>query len=102
MCWDRAVRYTTTVIFTSVVLDFVCCQNYKIVKPQLFRCWIVLPSLGKKGGSGQKAYLLGPSVELYSDLESPMSSRVQISSFPPFLPEDGWRIELSKSSSFII
>jgi hypothetical protein len=31
--------------------------NYKIIKLQRFGSWILLPSSGKKGGRGQKAYL---------------------------------------------
>jgi hypothetical protein len=51
------------------ILDFVHRLNYKIIKLQLFGIWILLPSSGKEGGRGHKAYLLGLLVELNSDVD---------------------------------
>jgi hypothetical protein len=56
-----------------VFLDFVHRLNYKIIKLQRFGSWILLPSSGKKGGRGQKPYLLGPLVELALGLELEVS-----------------------------
>jgi hypothetical protein len=39
------------------------------MKVQRFGSWILLPSSDIKGGRGQKTYLLGPLVELASDLD---------------------------------
>jgi hypothetical protein len=41
------------------------CLNIKL---QNFESWILLSSSGKKGETEQKSYLLGPPVELGSDL----------------------------------
>jgi hypothetical protein len=52
-----------------VLLDVAQHLNHKIIKSQLFESWILLLSSGKEGGRGQKTYLLGPLVELASDLD---------------------------------
>jgi hypothetical protein len=41
---------------------------WNFTKSQRFDSWILQPSLGKKGGRGQKTYLLGSLVELASGL----------------------------------
>jgi hypothetical protein len=55
------------IICKIVLLEFVHRQNFNVIKLERFGSWILLPSSGKKvggGGRGQKAYLLGPLVEL--------------------------------------
>jgi hypothetical protein len=65
-------RFLTMVIICKIVLlDFVHRLHYKIIKSQRFEIWILLSSSGKKkGGRGQKAYLLCRLVELASDLKA--------------------------------
>jgi hypothetical protein len=56
-----------------VLLDFVHRLKNDNLTKQRFGSWILLPSSGKKGGGGerrQRAYLLGPLVELSSDLST--------------------------------
>jgi hypothetical protein len=56
-------------IMKIVLLDFVHRLYYKIIKLKRFGSWTLLPSSGRNGGgeAGQKAYLLGPRVELASE-----------------------------------
>jgi hypothetical protein len=49
-----------------VLWDFVHRLDYKIIKLQRIGSWILLV---EKRGRGQKTYLLGPLVELASDLD---------------------------------
>jgi hypothetical protein len=76
----RRCDYTYVKLFfwtLSIVL------NYKIIK-QRFGSWILLPSSGKRRGTGgQKADLLGPLVELASALSRSEASSSFLSSFPP-------------------
>jgi hypothetical protein len=54
------------IIYKIFLLDFVHHLNYKIMKQQCFRSWILLPFSGKKGERRQKAYLLVLLVEVAS------------------------------------
>jgi hypothetical protein len=49
---------------TNVKVLNLCVYVYLL---QRFDSWILLPAVGKKRARGQKAYLLGPLVELASD-----------------------------------
>jgi hypothetical protein len=44
----------------TVLLDFVHCLNYKIIKSQCFESWILLSSPGKKGGKSTENLSVGP------------------------------------------
>jgi hypothetical protein len=52
----------------TVLLDIVYQVNYKIIKSQRSESWILFSSSVKKGGKGQKTYLLASPDELASDL----------------------------------
>jgi hypothetical protein len=67
---------------------FVHRLNYKIIKQQRFGSWILLLSSGRKGEKD-----LGTGLKL-AQLESPMDR------LPPFLFEDGSRIQLPKRSTY--
>jgi hypothetical protein len=55
-------------VYKIVLLDFVHHLNYKIIKLIVLEAGFCFCLQVKQGGRGQKAYVLGPLVELASEV----------------------------------
>jgi hypothetical protein len=85
--WSSVQRWNK-LIWKIVILNFVHRLNYKVIKLQRFESCILLSSSGKKGGRDQKTNLLGPLVELASDLVQTILRNFQTSTKRWNIPQE--------------